>query len=151
MNIQWQGSDEYYRVQLAEDFDKKDAIRQLILKILDLAAGKENWNLVVLDKWIFNLGRLIGHIQNDDQAIGMDRGYRVGVQFLAYYDRLETSPDDRYDQVLETINEELENLILDVLQDESFKVQLQKYHDQNPFTLEISEQGQRIGLRLNVV
>jgi len=150
MKVEWKNSDEYYHSKLDESFDKKEAIKQLILKILDLSQDKENWNLIVLDKWVFNLGRLIGNIQNEDQAIGMDRGYRVAIQFLDFYNRLENSPDNQYDDNLELINEEMENLIIDVIHEENFKSQLVKFHSTNPFTIEISEQGQRIGLRFKV-
>jgi len=85
MEIQWTNSDEYYHVQLDKEFDKKDAVRQLLLKILSLAAEKKDWNLIVLDKWIFSLGRLIGNVQNVDQVIGMDRGFRVAIQIFRLF------------------------------------------------------------------
>ncbi len=144
MNIQWKGSDDYYYARLEENFDKKEAIKELILKILALSVDKKDWNLLVLDKWIFNLGRLIGNIQNEDQAIGMDRGYRVGIQFLDYYNRLENSAPSDYDRMLEEISEEIENLIIEVIHEDTFRAKLKDYYKKNPFSIEISEEGQRI-------
>ena len=148
MQINWTNSDEYYHSKLNEDYDKKEAVKKLIIKTLELSKTKENWNLLVLDKWIFNLGRLISNIQNEDQAIGMDRGYRVSIQFLDYYNRLESSEENQYDKNLDLISEELENLIIDVIYDESFKKQLMEYHKRNPFNIEISDQGQRTGMTI---
>lgn len=150
MKIEWKNSSEYYHCQLADSFDKKEAIRQLILKILDLSHDKKNWNLIVLDKWVDNLGRLIGNIQNENQAIGMDRGYRVAIQFLDYYSRLEKSTTKSYAKNINTITRELNSLIIEVLQDENFKAQLMKFHSNNPFNVEIADQGERIGLKIKI-
>ena len=150
MKINWTDSDNYYSSQLDGNFDKKEAIKQLLLKILELAKDTQSWNLIVLDKWIFNLGRLIGNIQNVDEAIGMDRGYRVAIQFLDYYERLESSTDDQYSETFDKINKEIEKLIIDVIHEEKFKAQLIEHYRVNPFTIEISEQGERIGLTFKI-
>ncbi len=152
MKIQWKNSDEYYHTKLDGTFDKKEAIKQLILKILELSKDRESWNLVVIDKWVYDLGRLIGNIQNDDQAIGMDRGYRVAVQFLDYYEKLENSLSDldEYNYNLEIMDEELEELIIDIIHEEDFKAQLMEYYEKNPFMIEISKQGQRTELMFEI-
>lgn len=145
--MEWTNSDEYYHGQLEEGKDKIEAIKCFVLKILELSRFKTDWNTIVLDKWVFNLGRLIGNIQNSNEPIGKDRGFRVALQFKEFYNRLEASSIE-YDQKLEEINEELESLIFEVFNDENFRKQLQSYYDSNNFTIEITEQGQRIGLVL---
>lgn len=152
MKIEWTNSDGYYHVELDGTFDKKEAVKQLILKILELSSNRKSWNLIVLDTWIFNLGRLIGNIQNTDEAIGMDRDYRVAIQFLDYYDRLENSEDDDedYAENLGTIQYEIEEVIINVIHEENFKSQLMTYYNINPFTIEISEQGQRVGTTFQI-
>lgn len=151
MKIDWINSDEYYHVQLERQTDKKEAIKALILKILQLSDGKDDWNSLILDKWVFNLGRLIGNIQNRDEPIGMDKGYRVAIQFLDYHEKLEASDIDEktYTNQMNTINEEMQNLIHEVCDEPSFKDQLQGFYEKNNFVIEISEQGQRIGLVLS--
>ena len=151
MKINWTNSDDYYYATLEENGDKKEAIKQLILFILELSEGKNSWNLLVLDKWIDNLGRLIGHIQNNDEAIGYDRGYRVSLQFLDYYNQLNNASDDQIDYVFGCITEDLDFLIMEVIDnDESLKSQLWKYDKKNPFSIEITDQGQRIGFNLTL-
>lgn len=154
MLITWKGSDDYHYTSLPAEVDKKAAIQAQILKILELSEGKENWNVVTLDKWIDNLGRLIGHIQNDQEAVGYDKGYRVAVQFLDYYDALETAFQeddfDEYDDIIWESNKELDGLVAQVAADTAFKTLIQERYRTTPFLIEIADRGQRIGLTFDL-
>ena len=71
-------------------------------------------------------------------------------KFLDYFDRLENSKKENYNLNLEIINEEIEDVIIQVVQEENFKAELISAYNLNPFSIEISEQGQRIGLFLKL-
>jgi len=149
--MDWTNSNNYYHSSVENNEDKREAIKQLIIKILDHSKGRDPWNSLVLDKWIFNLGRLIGNIQNVDQAIGMDRGYRVALHFKSYEESLYNEDDEmKYELLIEKYNEELEGLILEVLADDKFKSKLRKKYGQNKFVFEISEQGERKGIVISL-
>lgn len=147
MTINWTNSDEYYYADVQKGLDKKEAIRQLVFKILQLSKEKSAWDSVILDKWIFNLGRLIGNIQDKDEAVGLDRGYRVALKFEEYEEGLTASEDsdEEYNDALDFYHEELENLIIEVFNEKVFLDNIRPYLQQNPIVIEICEQGQRTG------
>lgn len=150
MQIDWKNSNEYYNASLEEGVNKVEAVKELIQKILELSTSARDWNSIVLDKWAYNLGRLIGNIQNDKEPIGKDRGYRVSLQFLEYYNKLKSSEQgEEYSESLDWINEDMEDLVFELLGDEAFKKKIKIYHDKNPFVIEIAEQGQRTGIALH--
>ncbi|MCP4133602.1 MAG: hypothetical protein GY754_21725 [bacterium] len=49
-------------------------------KMCELAKGVEDWDTIVADIWV-ETGRIIGHVQRSEDAIGYDRGFRVCVMF----------------------------------------------------------------------
>jgi hypothetical protein len=146
MIINWTNSDEYYHYVVQNESDKKEAIRQLIYKTLQLSADKKDWNSIILDKWIFNLGRLIGNIQNQNEAVGMDRGYRVALKFVEYEEGLKLNEDNsvKYDKCIKNYNEDLEKLIIEVVNEKEFKARIIPFYLNNPFIIEICEQGERL-------
>lgn len=154
MNLVWEGGDDYYHTTLAVEADKKAAIQQQILKILELSEGKEDWNVVTLDKWVDNLGRLIGHIQNDQEAVGYDKGYRVAIQFLDYYNQLneayESDDFERYDDVVWDANEEIDAFIHELVEDTAFIALLKERHAKTPFSIELANRGQRIDVAFDL-
>lgn len=153
MEITWTSSDSYHSAEIENGADKVAAIQQQILKILDLAGEKEDWNVIILDKWVFNLGRLIGNIQNDDEAVGLDRGYRVGIRFREYYEKMEaaTENEQEYNGLIDTFNEELELLVIDALQDPEFSKKMADAYSRHPFHIEVTERGERIDFSLAAV
>ncbi|MEL6346148.1 MAG: hypothetical protein AAFV53_23765 [Myxococcota bacterium] len=50
-------------------------------QLCEHALEAEDWDTIVADLWI-ETGRLIGHVQRSDQAVGNDRGFRVCLTFL---------------------------------------------------------------------
>ena len=153
MEINWIDSDPTYQyAKLPKGTDKSESIKALILKILELSKPHKDWDLLVLDKWVFNLGRLIGNIQNRDQAIGMDRGFRVGLTFEEYAEGLQKAEDneDEYSDAIDYYNGELDDLIIEVVQEPTFNQKLKAFYAQHPFSIEVAEQGQRINLTLGI-
>lgn len=154
MNLVWEGGDDYYHTTLAVEMDKKAAIQQQILKILELSEGKKDWNVVTLDKWIDNLGRLIGHIQNDQEAVGFDKGYRVSIQFLDYYNQLDNAYESnnfyRYNTIVRQANQQIDELIRELVEDTTFKTLLKERYGTTPFAIELADRGQRIDLSFDL-
>ena len=152
MEINWINSDEYYHFDLENGLNKEETIKQLILKTLELSSDREAWDVIILDKWIFNLGRLIANIQNASEAVGMDRGYRVALTFNEYAEGLNLVEDDeeKYDYAIESYNSDLEQVISEVLGDEEFRKMLKPFYDKNPFTIEVCEQGERMGMTIEI-
>lgn len=147
----WENANNYYTATVKKDENKKEAIKSLMLKITELSKGKEAWNSIILDKWIFSLGRLIGNIQNANQSVGDDRGYRVALHFESYAQELENpSNEAKYDWLIDKYSKELETLIIEILNDDIFCKKLLKSSNLNSLIVEICEQGERNGLKFEI-
>ena len=155
MQITWEGTADHYHTAIGVEVNKKAALQQQILKILELSKGKKDWNVITLDKWVDNLGRLIGHIQNNQEAVGYDKGYRVSLQFLDYYNQLneayENDDFERYDAIVGEANEAINVLVAELVEDLDFRAQLKATYGAQPFAIELAERGQRIGITFDLL
>ncbi len=147
----WENSDSYYYSEVKSDQNKQEAIKQLLLKIIELSEGKDEWNAIVLDKWTVNLGRVIGNIQNTDEAIGLDRGYKVAIHMDTYRNSHVNQLSDYQNELLEVKNErEIDALIMEVLSDRKFIKRLKQMSGKASLFIEISAYGVRSGAKFKV-
>ena len=77
----------YARISSNQVDDHQAAIDNWWEKLLDLAESTEDWNVIVGDIWV-ETGRIIGHVQQDNTAIGMDCGFRVALSVSSVVDAL---------------------------------------------------------------
>ena len=97
---------DYYYHTVTDKEKELDAFVEWWCKIVELSEGKEDWNAIIADMWIDNTGRIIGHIQRNDQAVGYDRGFRVSLTIKRWVDELNKAFDS-----------ENEDLYYDVIND----------------------------------
>lgn len=75
----WELSDPGYpiiAINATDEVGITAALAQWWAKIAELAAGSEMWDTMVGDIWL-DSGRIIGHVQMRDVAVGYDTGFRV--------------------------------------------------------------------------
>ena len=77
----------YARISSSQVDDHQAAIDSWWEKLLDLAESVEDWNVIVGDVWV-DTGRIIGHVQRDKDAVGMDCGFRVALSVTSVVDAL---------------------------------------------------------------
>lgn len=92
----WNLADPSYPIIEIRGTDEGEITRALAhwwTKIAELAAGSEMWDTMVGDIWL-DSGRIIGHVQMGDVAVGYDTGFRVA----AHVDHIVNSlTRDQYD------------------------------------------------------
>jgi len=115
------------------------------LKILELSKGKEDWNVIIADQWIDNTGRVIGHIQRDNQAVGYDRGFRVALTVEQWVNQLNAAFDDddeeQYELTLDVIHSEVELALLTSLTKPLVEDAMKALYKENSFTIHIAVRG----------
>jgi len=133
----------YHTVKIGED--KLSAFAAWWVKIAELSEGKEDWNVIVADMWIDNSGRIIGHIQRYDQAVGYDRGFRVALTIEDWVDRLnlafESDNERLYNNTLNQLYGEAEVALRDAIMEPAANQAIKALHAQNPFTVHIAIRG----------
>ena len=86
----WELGDPAYpimRVRGAEDAEIILALAHWWAKIAELAPRSDNWDVMVGDIWL-DSGRIIGHVQMGNVAVGYDTGFRVAAQIKPIVDGL---------------------------------------------------------------
>ena len=81
------------------------ALEEWWLKLCEHGRAAEDWNAIIADLWP-ETGRLIGHVQNANEAVGFDRGQRVALS-LSFVEEDFTSRDyaEVVDGVWDLLNE----------------------------------------------
>ena len=148
MELDWKSDSDYHYAVLEDGEDMIGGIRELVTKALELAENKKDWNCLMMDIWMFNLARLICNIQNKEQAVGMDRGYRVALQFKEYHNKLEETAENQYDPMLIKFKNELVTKIRLAFQDRDFLMSFDDLWVRNPFTVRFASQGQLLNIEL---
>ena len=129
----------YARLSSAEEEDQQAAIDVWWKKLLDLAEKVKDWNVIVGDIWV-ETGRIIGHVQNDDAAIGMDRGFRVALSFSSVVEALEKA--DFAGEAYTEASAQLYALLDRSTKREPARQRLAQLNKNHPFKLWWCENGQ---------
>ena len=108
-------------------------------KIAELAAGSEMWNTVVGDIWL-DSGRIIGHVQMRDVAVGYDTGFRVAAHVGHIADELFRA--DFSDRSWSDMTVLLTRCALDALELEPARSAMATLRESRPFEVEIASFGQ---------
>ncbi|MGD1840304.1 MAG: hypothetical protein ACFB0B_05320 [Thermonemataceae bacterium] len=134
----------YHYATVAQDTNKEKALGEWWEKIFTLAAPIKDWNVLIADVWIDNSGRIIGHVQRKEDAIGTDKGFRVALHFDDYVQQLEEAykaTEEVYERVLSDLLLESEELLDSSIWDEAVIKKAKALYDKHPFEIFRAVQG----------
>lgn len=108
-------------------------------KIAELAMRSEMFDTMVGDIWL-DSGRIIGHVQMRDVAVGYDTGFRVAAHLEGVVTKLDESgfSNRSWDEASETIT----RCALDATALEPARTALATLREKQPFDVEITSYGQ---------
>lgn len=129
----------YARVSSDQMDDHQAAIDHWWAKLLELAEGAENWNVIVGDIWV-DTGRIIGHVQEDEAAIGVDRGFRVALSVNSVVDVLHDA--DFEPEAYAKASDQLYALLARSVKREPTRQRLVTLNQENAFKLWWCENGE---------
>lgn len=138
----WDLGDERYPIIDVKGTDASQitaALARWWTKIAELAVRSDNWDTMVGDIWL-DSGRIIGHVQMRDVAVGYDTGFRVA----AHVDHITTSlAADNYDsKTWEAMTALLVQCAEAATELEPARSALAAVDARHPFKLEITSHGQ---------
>ena len=132
------GKTEYHYMMVEVGDDKLQALCTWWLKLFELASKAKNWDAIVCDVWIDNTGRFIGNVQDGNERVGQDRGFRVAITFQDFVDQLNdaySKDDDSYDEVYsELLTQADEFLSISIIEPEVTD-KAKELHQKNPFKI----------------
>ncbi len=107
-NIEQSDKFAYLTATVSED-DLEEAIAAWWSELMTRARACKGWDVVVADIWA-DTARLIGHVQSADDAIGMDRGFRVCLTVATMAEELHASEDseDLYFDIQDALFEQVD-------------------------------------------
>ena len=150
--MKWTGSGEDKILSIGKGEDKQDAVRFLIVSLMEKVKEENinDWDLLILDMWIDNLGRLIGFVQDSKEPIGRDLGFRYALKFEEYRDKLERAEENNIYQVLDDIEDDLMWEIIDAINEPQFYKSISDKFPNKSWTIETTNRGERINRILTV-
>jgi len=148
MKLDWKDDGFYFQAIVSANDNILHAIQLAILKVLQLAEGKDNWNCIMMDMWMHNQGRLICNIQDQEEPVGKDKGFRVALQFHEYSEKLRSTSESEYNQVLHDLKLDLVEKIKEAFNDEDFLMSFDDEWVQNKFTVRVASVGQRLNFEI---
>ena len=136
---------DYYYQTIKVGDNTLDAFIAWWLKIIELSKDKSDWNVIVADLWIDNTGRVIGHIQRDNQAVGYDRGFRVALTVEEWVDQLNVAFDmddeQLYNNTINVLYSNAETMLRNAVAAPSVMTALKALYMQHPFSIHLAVRG----------